>query len=101
MKLFSTILAVAVVSAVVAISFGGVQQAVAGEPRLEAVTPGTPGPITGPAADAMRYGPLPADRAELAQRKAQANAEASVASPRSETQAGAQAPTIVIGKNGV
>jgi hypothetical protein len=73
-------------------------------PTLTEVTPGTPGPISGPAALAMQQGALPIDAAALEQQKAAAADEAGLAAP--ETQevtplAVTVPPTITLAKEGI
>src|SRR3954454_5243814 len=64
------------------------------------VTGGTPGTLTGPAARAIREGPLVADRALVAQLKAAAAGDARQNAP-SSTEAVSPTPTVVLGKAGL
>jgi hypothetical protein len=68
--------------------------------RFGAAGGGTPGPITGPAARAIRYGPLPADAAALARAKSRAAARATGGGP-SRAVARTPKPTLVRGKQGI
>ena len=71
--------------------------------RLDWAGPGVPGPVSGPAAEAMLRGPLPADADVLAERKATAAGAAGQVVP--EISAGPYAPSpapfILLGKTGI
>jgi hypothetical protein len=71
--------------------------------RLDWASPGIPGPVTGPAADAMLRGPLPADADALAERKAiAAEAAGKIAQEISpEPYAPSPTPVILLGKTGL
>lgn len=56
-------------------------------------------PLTGPAARAIQFGPLPYDAGQLAERKALAAAEAEQATP--QPKAVSPTPTVLLGKNGL
>jgi hypothetical protein len=71
--------------------------------RLDWAGPGIPGPVTGPAADAMLRGPLPADAEVLAERKAiAAEAAGKITQEISpEPYAPSPTPVVLLGKAGI
>ena len=71
--------------------------------RLDWASPGIPGPVNGPAADAMLRGPLPADADVLAERKAIAAEAAGKTVPEisQEPYAPSPTPVILLGKSGL
>jgi hypothetical protein len=73
--------------------------------QIEDASSGIPGPISGPAAEAILHGPLSNDPAELARLKALAAQELGIAaSPEAAKplpQSVTSAPVILLGKNGV
>jgi hypothetical protein len=63
---------------------------------------GIPGPVEGPAARALFYGPLPNDPAMTAERKALAASEAGQTAPEApEPLAASPLPTLILGRSGV
>jgi hypothetical protein len=81
------------------------QELEAAPAQLEEASGGIPGPIEGPAAEAILHGPLPSDPAELALLKAEAAQEFGITSPEEAANPRPEAvtptPTILLGKNGL
>jgi hypothetical protein len=109
MKRFCSLSKVSLLSSALAFALLGSRAAYAQELasahiQIEDASGGMPGPITGPAAEAILQGPLSSDPVELAVLKAEAAREAGVASPPEAgplPAAATPAPGILLGKSGV